>query len=198
MFKGTLTILAVSALVVVGCKETPTEPSPLATLTQPPKTPTPTPITTSATVTPRSTATATATPTTTTTRTLTRTPELTPATNPLFIRVTLTRLVPPPGVKHAVLAEMVLTETQGRTLTLSNYNVGSFLDYEVMHGNIVVSGFTPRQLAPGQTTTYRLTLTTTTDIPCADGLWVGVLFQGGREFHSQTAYFDCSTGRWLF
>ncbi len=200
MIRRIFAILALTSAFLSGCSDRPgpTEPRPSPTAARTPDTPTPIGTTATTTATPGFTTTATSRPAVTATATPTPPappiPSPTPAGNSLVVTVHLTRMNPPPGARHAVRADMVVTETVGRPATLTGV-----VTYTFGKGQFVVSGFTTRHLAPYEATSYVLTITTATDVPCADGLSIGVYYNAGTPTHVQNgAYHDCTHGEWLF
>ena len=125
---------------------------------------------------------------------VTPTPTPPPRTSGISVNAVRSRLDPPAGAKHAVLATLVVRETAGRTVQLGRFHAYNY----VGTANIAVSGFTPVELGPGQSTTYTLTLTSANDIPCADELWLIVSYDNGAQSGGLGPVLDCSTGEWLF
>ena len=117
-----------------------------------------------------------------------------PTDNSISVAVTLSRLDPPAGIKHAVLAALVVRATQGRAVTLKSVSAGNYSGAQV-----VVSGFTPLRVELGKPASFSVTLTSADDIPCADGLLISVLFDNADgQQHAAGPDYSCSTGDWLF
>ena len=104
----------------------------------------------------------------------------------------LSRLEPPAGVRHAVLANILLVARE-KPVTLKNVIATNYSGT----AHVVVSGFTPSQLEAHQSTRFDVTLTSSDDIPCADELIVQVVFDDGEEGAIGTVY-DCSSEEWFF
>jgi hypothetical protein len=128
-----------------------------------------------------------------TTQPLTPTPIPTKAPLTISMEMTLSRSDPPAGVKHAARAAVVVRETGGRAVHLTNLLAGpsDYFDETQIH----VSGFTPTELSPNQTASFTVTLTTGKDMPCSTGLLLEVYTaEEGPAFASA----GCETVDWPF
>jgi len=101
------------------------------------------------------------------------TPPPSPTQGPSMISmdVTLSPTNPPPAVKHAALATVVVKETGGRSVQLTSMRA---MSADFNGTPVQVGGFAPMELAPNQTTRFEVTLTTSADIPCANGVEVAI------------------------
>jgi len=111
----------------------------------------------------------------------------------VVVSVTLTRLDPPAGFKHAVLAAFVVREVQGRPVLLDSVKA-----YNYEGANLAVAGFTPQVLPAGGTARFDVTVTSANDIPCADGLLILVSYDNELQSGAKGGSFNCRTGEWLF
>ncbi len=126
-----------------------------------------------------------------TTQPLTPTPLPTPVPLHVSLAVTLSRAAPPPNVKHAALASVVVRETAGRPVLLTRFSAGSYYGTE----NIQVTGFTPIQLAGGQSANFTVTLTTSDDISCGESVAMTIF---GDTSAPAGVFAGCETVDWPF
>ena len=130
-----------------------------------------------------------------TTQPLTPTPMPTPIPTPapahLSMALTLSRATPPPSVKHAALASVVVTETTGHPVMLTRMVANSY--YGIFE--LQVGGFTPIQLAGHQSASFTVTLTTNDDIPCAESVAMTIFSDTSAP---AGVFVGCETVDWPF
>lgn len=126
-----------------------------------------------------------------TTQPLTPAPIPTRGPSTVSMEVTLSPTTPPAGVKHAALAVVVVRETGGRTVQLTGMRASAYFGDAALQ----VIGFTPVQLAAGQTASFTVTLTAGADIECVEGVAFSI------SSADQASAFDivgCETVDWPF
>ena len=113
--------------------------------------------------------------------------------DPLSVHVTLEALTPTAGFRHQVRATLDVRELRGKNVQLKK-----LWAYNYFNDEFEVSGFTPRDLTPGERAVIVATLSTRVDVPCDHELYVMLGFYDGTQNRAKGGYFDCSYRDWPF
>ena len=101
------------------------------------------------------------------TQPLNPTPRPTPGAAHVAVSVTLSPADSDRGFKHAARADFVATETAGRPAKVTGVRASDFYGAS----EILVSGFVAAvELAGGETKAFSVSLETSDEIPCSDGI----------------------------
>jgi len=105
--------------------------------------------------------------------------------------VSLSKIEPPYGYKHAAHADITVRETGGRALQLTGVRAISY--YEGLP--VSVLGFSPLAVPAGQTKSFRVDFASRDDIGCTEGILVEL---SSTDREPAYAAVGCGVGDWPF
>jgi len=105
--------------------------------------------------------------------------------------VSLSKIKPPSGYKHAAHADITVTVTGGRALQLTGVRAMSY--YQFLP--VSVLGFSPLSVPAGQTKSFRVDFASRDDIACEEGLLVEL---SSADENPRDTFVGCGAGEWPF